>query len=88
MSKGRRPLNTDEYQHLETDNAGALFWKGKKVRLGGWTIGERIAVVAAIATFLGVVINATANYSAIKTLVEHVVKPTAQQTVLAPRKEN
>jgi hypothetical protein len=86
MAEGRRALNTDEYKNLETDDAGALFWKGKKVRLGGWTIGERIAVVAVIATFLGVVINATANYNAIKTLVEHLVKP-GQQTVPVPAKD-
>jgi len=84
MTEGRRPLNTDEYRYLETDDAGALFWKGKKVRLGGWTIAERIAAFAVVATFLGVVINATANYSAIKTLVEHLVNPGAQQT--APKK--
>lgn len=80
MAEGRRPLATEEYDDLETDDTGALFWKGKKVRLGGWSIGERIALITACVAILALIVNGITNYSAIKALVDQLGSHSSQQT--------
>lgn len=88
MGGGKRALTTNEYAHLETDDTGALFWKGKKVRLGGWSVGERITLIAAVGTLLGVAISGVANYSAIKQLVSQAVSRNSQQSETKAPKES
>lgn len=66
MPEGRRKLSVAELSNeFETDAAGSLFWKGKKVRVGGWSATDRIAVIAVIVAAL---VAVAVNYPNLKTL--------------------
>lgn len=72
MARATRPLERDEFNYLETDDTGALFWKGKKVRLGGWTVGDRTGVAALVIAFLTFVVLVIEKYSAIKGFISRI----------------
>jgi hypothetical protein len=52
-TKDRRRLSVSDQAYFETDDAGDLFCKGRKIRTGGWTAANRIAFAAMIVAFLG-----------------------------------
>lgn len=61
MAEGRRPVDENDLQKLETDSHDNLYWCGKRVRLAGFSIHE----AASWATVALVVVIALANWSAI-----------------------
>lgn len=62
-SNSRRPLSQTDFEKLQTDNQGNLFWNGKRVRLAGFSIHD----AAAWATVALVIVIALANWPAIET---------------------
>jgi hypothetical protein len=61
-TKDRRKLSVAGQGYFETDDAGDLFWKGRKIRTGGWTAANRIAFTAMIVAALGFLGGLASNY--------------------------
>src|SRR5690349_9389504 len=61
-SKGRRRLSVSDQDHFETDDSGDLYWKGRKIRTGGWTAAVRISFAAVMIPFLALLANLAINY--------------------------
>ena len=60
-AKGRRFAERHEdYDNLRVDGPD-LYWMGKKIRLTGWTIGEKIASIGLVLTFVFGALAAVAN---------------------------
>lgn len=60
MKPELRSLSAEEYQDLKVDHDGNIYWKGRKVRTGGWTLGERLSlaglVVATVTALVAVLV--------------------------------
>lgn len=54
--------------HLKVDSDGNLYWRGKRLRSGGWTLSERIAFGGAIIAAIGVGVAILDNWTAIAAL--------------------
>ena len=59
MTNPRRPLSTDDYARFEIEDASNdLYWNGKRVRLGGWSLLERLTAAGIIVAFIGAILAA------------------------------
>jgi hypothetical protein len=53
----RRPLKLGELdRHLETDDAGKLFWRGEEIRRGGLNRAEIIQIGIMVSTFVAALV--------------------------------
>lgn len=69
MPPDRRPLTIEETeQHLQTDNNGNLYWRGKRLRTTNWTRADRISLTSAIIAAVVAVVTLLANWTAIQAL--------------------
>jgi hypothetical protein len=66
MASAKRPLTSDEHNLLQTDDSGGLFWKGKKVRLGGLSAAAISAILAALALLYGGILNYPTSKASVK----------------------
>lgn len=65
MPDDLRPFETGDLEHFKIDPDGNLYWKGKKLRAGGWGTAERIAFFTAILIAL---VTVAAGYPNLKAL--------------------
>jgi hypothetical protein len=59
VTSSRRPLSADNYARFQIgDASNDLYWNGKRVRLGGWSVTEKLTAAGIIiAAIVGLVTN-------------------------------
>ena len=75
-------FKTEDLEHFKLDPDGNLYWKGKRVRCGGWSTADRIAIAGVVvAILLGVV----TGYTELKALWSDLTRqsPAAEATTPA-----
>ena len=66
MPDTKRELTAAEQNLFQTDNTGALYWKGKKVRLSEWSVGDKAAVAAVVIGAIAIITGLVGNYPSVK----------------------
>jgi hypothetical protein len=55
-----RDFRADDLQSFKIDStANQLYWNGKKVRLGGWSLTEKITIIGIL---IAAIVSAATNY--------------------------
>ena len=66
MPEDRQQLTVDQQKLFTVDSKQTLYWNGKKVRLSEWSIGDKVAVAAAIIGVIAILAGLIGNWPNVK----------------------
>jgi hypothetical protein len=65
-----RDFRTDDLDSFKIDSDGEFYWRGKRIRAGGWTTANRLSLAALLVALIAPSLYVLANFATIWTVLE------------------
>ena len=70
MPGGLRDFNVEDLKRFKIDQDGELYWRGRRIRAGGWTTANRLALAALLIALVSPAVFALANLATVSANLE------------------